>query len=214
MTAKEKAGSGSESEGQDPEKVETTPQETDEENTDPTPRGSGDSEGEVPEGLEAKLEASERKAEDAYDRYLRASADLDNYRKRSTREMADFRKYANESLIRELLPAVDSLELAIESAERGSDVNGFVEGVDLTLKEILKVLEKFAVKPIDAVGKPFDPTFHQAVMQEASEDQPENTVLKELQKGYTIHDRLLRPTMVVVSTTAPADGSGKGDDRE
>ena len=163
------------------------------------------------EDPEAKLETSEKAAEEAYDRFLRVSADFENFKKRSARELADFRKYANEALIREMLPVVDNLERAIASMVDNASASSFIEGVDLTLKEILKVFEKCVVKPIDAIGKPFDPTFHQAVMQREADDKPENTVLEELQKGYTIHDRLLRPTMVVVSKTAAKEDNENPD---
>jgi len=150
-----------------------------------------------------KLAAAEKEAGEHYDRFLRISAEFENYKKRKEREATDFRKYANESLVRDLLPVVDNLERALEtSADHDDAVSCILEGVDMTLKEIFKVLEKFAVKAVDAVGSPFDPTFHQAVMQEASKGHPENTVIKELQKGYTIHDRLLRPSMVVVAKDA------------
>lgn len=154
------------------------------------------------ENIETKLETSEKAEKEAYDRFLRVSADFENFKKRSARERADFRKYANETLIRELLPVVDNLERALSSTVDNGNADGFVEGVDLTLREILKVFERFVVKPVEAIGKPFDPTFHQAVMREETDDQPDNTILRELQKGYTIHDRLLRPTMVVVSKIA------------
>lgn len=150
--------------------------------------------------IAAKLEAAEKEAGENYDRFLRVSAEFENYKKRKDREATDFRKWANEALVKELLPVVDNLERAVEtSADHEDAVNCILEGVDMTLKEILKVLEKFAVKAVDAVGNPFDPTYHQAVMQEESEEHPDNTVIKELQKGYTIHDRLLRPSMVVVA---------------
>jgi len=153
--------------------------------------------------MAARLEAAEKEAGENYDRFLRISAEFENYKKRKDREATDFRKYANETLVKELLPVIDNLERAVEtSADHEDAVNCILEGVDMTLKEILKVLEKFAVKAVDAVGNPFDPTYHQAVMQEESEDHPDNTVIKELQKGYTIHDRLLRPSMVVVAKAA------------
>jgi len=156
--------------------------------------------------LEAKLEAADKKAGENYDRFLRISAEFENYKKRKEREATDFRKYANESLVKELLPVVDNLERALETTGDHEDaVACILEGVDMTLKEILKVLEKFAVKAVDAVGNPFDPTYHQAVMQETSEAHADNTVLRELQKGYTIHERLLRPAMVVVAKTAAPD---------
>lgn len=149
---------------------------------------------------EAKLAAAETAAKEAHDRMLRHSAELDNYKKRSQREMVEFRKFANEALIKELLSVVDNLERAIASSPAdNAESDCMMEGVDLTLKEILKVFEKFSVKPVDAEGKPFDPNFHQAVMQEPSDEHPEGTVLTVLQKGYLLHDRLIRPAMVVVS---------------
>ncbi len=151
--------------------------------------------------LEAQLEAKEKEARENYDRLLRVSAEFENYKKRAARETADFKKYANESIIREVLPVIDNLERAMNSAAEDQNAEKPVrEGVDLTLKEILRILEKFGVTPIEALEKPFDPNFHEAVMQEASEKFPEQTVVKELQRGYLIHDRLLRPAMVVVSS--------------
>ncbi|MCP3951187.1 MAG: nucleotide exchange factor GrpE [Desulfobacterales bacterium] len=153
--------------------------------------------------MTAKLEAAEKKAGDHYDQFLRKSAEFENYKKRKDRETTDFRKYANEALVKELLPVIDNLERAMEtSADHEDAVNCILEGVDMTLKEIFKVLEKFAVKAVTAVGNEFDPTYHQAVMQEETDTHPEKTVIKELQKGYTIHDRLLRPSMVVVAKAA------------
>ena len=150
--------------------------------------------------LETKLAAKEQEAKENYDRFLRVSAEFENYRKRSAREMSDFKKFANESLLKEILLIADNLELALSSATENKNSEGSVrEGVHLTLKEVQKILENFGVKPIDALEKPFDPNFHQAMMQEESEEHPEQIVLRELQKGYMIHDRLLRPAMVVVS---------------
>ena len=150
--------------------------------------------------METKLESVEQEAKEAHDRFLRVSAEFENYKKRSAREMDEFRKFANESLIREMLTVVDNLERALNSSNNDNQANSHIaEGVDMTLKEILKVFEKFNVKPIEALGKPFDPNFHQAAMREETNERPENTVLNELEKGYMIHDRLLRPAMVVVS---------------
>ncbi len=150
--------------------------------------------------METRLESVEQEAKEAHDRFLRVSAEFENYKKRSVREMDEFRKFANESLIREMLTVVDNLERALNSSNNDNQKNSpIAEGVDMTLKEILKVFKKFNVKPIEALGKPFDPNFHQAAMQEETNEHPENTVLNELEKGYMIHDRLLRPAMVVVS---------------
>ena len=152
--------------------------------------------------MEAKLNTAEEATRLEHDRLLRLSAEFDNFKKRTQREMTDFRKYANESIIKELLTVVDNLERAVDvgaTAEDAGAESGMIEGVDLTLKGILKVLEKYKVTPVEAAEKPFDPNFHQAVMQEESDEHPEGTVLKELQKGYLLHDRLIRPAMVVVS---------------
>ncbi|MGB9438992.1 MAG: nucleotide exchange factor GrpE [Desulfobacterales bacterium] len=150
--------------------------------------------------LEAKLEAKEKEAEETYDRLLRASAEFDNFKKRSSREMEEFRKFANQALIKEMLAVVDNLELAMNSTNGHKAIDkDLLQGLEMTHKEILKVFEKFNVKPIDAKGQPFDPTFHEAVMQEETSDSPKNTVINELQRGYLIHDRLLRPSMVVVA---------------
>ncbi len=157
--------------------------------------------------LMADLEAAKQEASDNQDRFLRASAELDNYKKRMAREMDGLRKFATESIIKQLLPIVDNLERAIESDKAVNETekspeesrNCIIEGVGMTLAEILKVFEKFGVQPIRSLGEPFDPQFHEAVMQEESEDEPHNVVLREFHRGYMMHDRLLRPAMVVVS---------------
>ncbi|UCD80673.1 MAG: nucleotide exchange factor GrpE [Desulfobacterales bacterium] len=150
--------------------------------------------------LEEKLTSKEREAQENYDRLLRVSAEFENYKKRTSREMEEFRKYSNQSLIKEMLSVVDNLELAMNSTDGQKTIDkGLLEGLEMTHKEILKVFEKFNVTPISAQGQTFDPTFHEAVMQEETDDVPENTVVNELQKGYLIHDRLLRPAMVVVA---------------
>ena len=150
--------------------------------------------------LEEKIESLEQEAKDSYDKFLRVSAEFENYKKRSLREMEDFRKYANETLLGDFLSIVDNLERAIQSTStENHSNNSTVQGVDLTLKEIFKIFERFGVTSIESLEKPFDPAFHQAVLQEETEEHPDNVVLKELQKGYMIKERLLRPAMVVVS---------------
>ncbi len=149
--------------------------------------------------LENKLTKAEEDAQASHDRLLRATAEFDNYKKRSERELGEFRKFANERLIKELLPVMDNLERAIESSTDDSANSVIIEGVEMTLKEIYKVLEKFNLKSLDAEGKTFDPNFHQAVLQEETDEQADNTVLKVMQKGYILHDRLIRPAMVVVA---------------
>jgi molecular chaperone GrpE len=124
--------------------------------------------------------------------------------------MEEFRKFSTEKLIKELLPVIDNLERALISAEEPSaEKQGIKEGVELTLREILRVLDRFGVQAIESLNQPFDPTYHQAMMQEPRNDVPANTVISELQKGYTIHERLLRPSMVVVSAPAASQEQEK-----
>lgn len=150
--------------------------------------------------LEEKLASAKEEAQANHDRYLRIGAEFDNYKKRILRETAESRKYANETLLRELLSVVDNLERALNAAENeNADAAGLIDGVKLTLDELLKIFTRFSVKPIEAHGQPFDPTFHQAMGREKTDDYPENTVTQEFQKGYTYHDRLLRPAMVMVA---------------
>ncbi len=162
--------------------------------------------------LENRIEKAEKESTENYDRFLRLSAEFDNYKKRSAREMDDFRKFANHSLVKELLSVVDNLERALQSDDIAKkSEKSIVEGVKMTLSEILKIFKKFCVKPIHSMHEPFDPIYHQAVMQEETEEQPDNTVIRELQKGYLIHDRLLRPSMVVVSKSIDKKKTGTGE---
>lgn len=133
------------------------------------------------------------------DRLLRMAAELENTRKRLEREKADGILYANESLLRELLPSVDNLERAIEHGENEADFQGLLEGVRMTLKGFLGALAKFGCTPFEAVGKEFDPNFHEALMQQESDEYPQRAVIRELQRGYVLNDRLLRPASVIVS---------------
>ena len=152
------------------------------------------------ESLQKKLDGALAESRQHYDRLLRVSAEFDNFKKRSARDADELRKYANEALLKDLLHVVDNLERAIASAADSVDSNMcVVEGVQMTLDEILKIFSKFGVTPIEATGKPFDPAFHQAIMQQETEAHAENTVMSEMQKGYLLRDRLLRPAMVVVA---------------
>jgi molecular chaperone GrpE len=153
--------------------------------------------------MEARIEELEKEVEANYNRFVRVTADFENYKKRTAREMSDLRKFANENILRDMLSVVDNLERAIESgSKQDSEKQTLLEGVEITLKDLFRMFEKYGVKDFSAEGEPFDPVFHQAMMQEQTNDYPDNTVLNELQKGYTIHDRLLRPAMVVVARNA------------
>lgn len=161
--------------------------------------------------LEEKLEQATEESKNNYDKFLRASAELDNYRKRTSREMEEMRKYATQSLLKDLLLVADSLDLAIKSAAESKNIDScLVDGIDLTRKELMKAFDRYNVTSIEALGNPFDPNYHEAVMREESDIHPENTVTNELQKGYLIHERLLRPSMVVVSM--PKANTAETDD--
>jgi len=130
------------------------------------------------------------------DRYMRTLADFENYRKRADREKQDFFKYALAGTIKDLLPVLDNFDRALEHAEEGDD---FHKGVSLIYKQLFDVLQRHGVKPNDQAGVPFDPNIHEAVVTEENPNVPANTVTAVLQKGYSLHDRLLRPAMVKVS---------------
>jgi molecular chaperone GrpE len=146
------------------------------------------------------------------DRVMRLSAEFDNYRKRKQREIDDFKKFANETVFKQFLSVVDNLERAIASAEKNKDTDSLLEGVKLTHREILKIFQAFNVKAVEADNQSFDPNFHQAVTQKKTDDVPENTVTDVLQTGYLLHDRLIRPAMVVVSTSTGNDTEKTNDE--
>ncbi len=155
--------------------------------------------------LEEEVAALTKEKDDFKERFYRVSAEFDNYKKRIDRQWSDFKKYSHETLVKELLTVVDNLERAVEAAGKGNESdNGLVEGVKITLAEIFKIFERFGITALETKGEKFDPAYHQAVSTQPAEDVAENTVLEELQKGYLIHDRLLRPAMVVVSV-APSE---------
>ena len=134
------------------------------------------------------------------DRYVRTLADFENYRKRSEREKDDFRKYALANLLRDLLPVLDNFDRALEHAEKGDD---FHKGTLLIYKQLYDTLQKAGLKPIDQTGVRFDPNLHEAVIREDDPSVPSHTVTGVLQKGYFLHDRLLRPAMVKVAVGGP-----------
>jgi len=169
-----------------------------------------------PQDEAAQLEAARAKAEENYERLLRVTAEFENYKKRAEREMKDFKRYANESLIKEILPFVDNLERALASVHDPGEkaMEGLRTGVEMTLNGLLATLKKFGVMPVEAQGKPFDPNVHHAVSQEDSSEYPENSVCRVLQKGYLLNDRLLRPSMVVVSRRPEAQGKNESNEAD
>jgi molecular chaperone GrpE len=154
--------------------------------------------------LENKVVELEEKNKQTYDRLLRATADLDNFRKRARREIEDARTDARGKVLLEMLPVIDNLERAMQHAGTGADVKGIAEGVELVLRQFHQALERCDVRALDALGLPFDPNFHEAVGQRESDEYPPGTVIDVMQRGYSIAQRLLRPALVVVSKAASA----------
>jgi len=134
-----------------------------------------------------------------FDLYLRSQADLENLKKRAQKEKTELAKFSNESLIKQLLPVADSLEKAIAHSEEVNSIDGLKEGVELTLKGLMDTLEKAGLKTVRSVGESFDPNFHEAVSQLEESSVKPGTVIQELQKGYLLNKRLIRPSMVIIS---------------
>jgi molecular chaperone GrpE len=130
---------------------------------------------------------------------MRTRADFENYQKRATREAAQERRYAHGPLALDLLPILDNLDRAVAAAKQAGEVGPLVQGVGMVQSQYLDALKRHGITRIEAQGQPFDPNLHQAVMQQPSE-QPANTVLQVLEQGYMLHDRVLRPARVIVST--------------
>lgn len=150
------------------------------------------------EQLRRQLAEKTREAAEFFDKWLRLRAEFENFKKRVQKEKADLLKFGNESLLRALLPVLDNLTRALDHGkEVGSDPS-LVEGVELIHKQFINILERFGVKPISAVGELFDPEKHEAVAQEESDLEP-NKIIGEVEKGYFYHERLLRPTKVIVA---------------
>ncbi len=148
------------------------------------------------EDLKKKVEEKEKEAKDNYDKYLRAVADLDNYKKRAIRDKADAIKYGNEEIIKDILPFMDSLDRALEHDT--GDIQAFKDGIALTQEQLMCCLKKHGVERIDTVGKNFDPNFHEALMQVESDQHEDKQIVSEMEKGYLLNGRLIRPSRVCV----------------
>jgi len=142
--------------------------------------------------LDVKNELTEQK-----DKFVRLQAETDNFRKRLSREKEEFSQYANERLFKELLPIFDNFERALE--DPSSDIKSFKEGLEMILKQFSSFLEKEKVEPIEAIGKKFNPMIHEVLTSEESSENEENTIISQFVKGYTINNRVIRPSQVVIS---------------
>ncbi|WP_295580028.1 nucleotide exchange factor GrpE [uncultured Lamprocystis sp.] len=151
----------------------------------------------------AELAAARAKADEHWDQLLRARAELDNLRKRQALELEKAHKYALDSFVRELLPVQDSLELGHDAAQdEGTDLARLREGTAMTLKLLSDAMARFGVVPVEPLGEPFNPEFHQAMTMQPRDDVAPNTVTTVMQKGYTLNGRLVRPALVMVSRAA------------
>jgi len=169
-----------------------------------TANESQSSENSTPEDSEVKklrqeLDAKREEAKGNYDRFVRQAAELENFKKRAAREKDEAVRFANENLIRDLLPVIDNLERAVSHAQGGGNGKPLVEGVEMVLKGLLDVLARHGVEQISAVGQSFDPGKHEAMAQVESDKHAPNTVIEEHHKGYLLKDRLLRPALVTVA---------------
>lgn len=152
------------------------------------------------------LDVNKLKAErdQFYEQYLRANAELDNFRKRMQREMEQAAKYSDLPLIREILAPLDNLTRSITAAEKDGNVENLLKGLRMTMQQFDSVFAKFSAKPIATVGATFDPNLHDALMQVPTADHPPMTVIQEAERGYTLHERVIRPAKVIVATAVPS----------
>ncbi len=153
--------------------------------------------GSDPAKLQRLLAEQTTRAQDYYDRLLRLQADFENFRRRTRQEKDDYYKYASEQMVVALLPVLDNFGLAL--AAEGDSIEGFKAGVEMIYKQLLDVLATEGVTPIQAVGEPFDPTRHEAVAQDDSGEHPANTVVEEFRRGYSLREKVIRPSMVKVA---------------
>lgn len=172
-----------------------SPQETD---------SGPDAESSASASLEEQLAATRLERDESRDQFLRAQAELENYRRRTQRELAEERRYAALPIVRDLLPVIDNFQRALDAARNSEQAADLVEGLDLVIRQLAETLSRHGAAPIAADGEPFDPNLHEAVQQMPSADQPPMTVLQELERGYVLHDRVVRPSRVIVSTAPPA----------
>jgi molecular chaperone GrpE len=161
--------------------------------------------------LQQTLAAKTEEYQSLNDRYLRLAAEFENYKRLAQRDQREHVRYGNEQILKELLPGIDNLERAVKAAKDNGNSESLVQGVDLTLKQLMGVLMKFGVQPVSTVGEPFDPAAHHAVTSVESTEIPENHVVEEFQRGYRLHDRILRAAMVSVSTGSTRNSTNGTD---
>jgi molecular chaperone GrpE len=169
----------------------------------------------VDQDLPAKLLEKEKEAKENYEKYLRAVAELENYKKFAAKERADLIRYNSENIIRDILPILDSLDRALDLAGTSKDVNAFMDGVRMIQEQLFNRLEKHGVRKIEAAGREFDPNIHEALLQVESDEHENNHVVTEFEKGYLLNDRLLKPAKVSVAKHPSGEkDNDKGNDQK
>jgi molecular chaperone GrpE len=175
--------------------------------SEPQENGPARADDASPASPEAQLDELRRQLDDKQDRLLRALAEADNIRRRAQRDRDDYVKYANESLVRDLVPVLDNLDRALESARATAGAASVVTGVELIQRELLRVLERSGVTRYSAVGQAFDPTRHEAIARVVSTEAAPDTVVNETAPGYLLNGRVLRPAMVAVAAAPDEDAA-------
>lgn len=194
MTQKENA---MEMENKEEKAAETVDNEQDVTSSTHTEPETSDNLNEQP--IDPEIDQLRKQVEEGKERLLRAQADFDNFRRRTLKEKEELAQYAAMKLIGELLPVTDNMDRALAASKANQDFESLAKGVDMIFRQFSQVLENEGLKPMNAVGQPFNPEFHQAIMQVESEEHEEGIVVEEVQKGYMLKEKVLRPAMVKVS---------------
>lgn len=164
-----------------------------------TTHAEGESLEQEAHALDEELQQAKKESEENYQRLLRAQADFDNFRRRTLKEKEDLAKYASQKLVEQLIPVLDNFERAMATKPASGEVESFAKGMDMIFRQLQQVLEQEGLTPMETVGEAFNPEFHQAIMQVESDEYEEGIVVEEVQRGYMLKDRVLRPAMVKVS---------------
>ncbi len=172
---------------------------------------TGDIEGEV-EKLRKQLAESEKSVGTYKDQLLRLAAEFDNFRKRTESDKADFIKFSNERIIRDLLPVLDDFERALSNGRKGTDYDSFFKGVEMIYQKLRKIFEEKGLKPIESVGKEFDVMYHDVLMQVDRPDAPPHTVVEEVERGYTLHGKVIKHAKVIVAADAKEENGTESAD--
>ena len=189
-------------------------QDSESESVETTCENSGVAENDTELTLEQRLAEAESGRDTNHERWIRAQAEMENLRKRTHRELLEMREYQSYALISDLLPALDNLDRAVAAAETSQNIDELLQGIRMVRQQFDSILGAHSATPISALGQTFDPTEHEAVQQVPSADHEPMTVLEVLQRGYTLKERVVRPSQVIVSCAAPDTSTARATDGE